>query len=44
VKTKKEHPRKIISTNQKNGDERLPFFLLGNAESTAETTGITLTS
>jgi hypothetical protein len=44
VKTTEEHPRKIISTNQKNGEERLSFLVMGKAESTDETTGTTLTS
>jgi hypothetical protein len=41
VKTAEEHLRKVVSTHQRDWDERLPIFLLAYRESTHETTGMT---
>jgi hypothetical protein len=41
VKTVEEHLRKVVSTHQRDWDERLPIFLLAYLASTHETTGIT---
>jgi hypothetical protein len=42
VKTVKEHLRKVVSTYQRDWDERLPIFLLAYRASTYKTTGMTL--
>jgi len=39
VKTIEEHLRKVVSTHQRDWDERLPIFLLAYRASTHETTG-----
>jgi hypothetical protein len=41
VKTIEEHLRKVVSTHQRNWDERLPIFLLAYRASTHDTTGMT---
>jgi hypothetical protein len=41
VKTIEEHLRKVVSTHQRDWDERLPIFLLAYRASTHDTTGIT---
>jgi len=41
VKTIEEHLRKVVSTHQRDWDERLPIFLLDYRASTHETTGVT---
>jgi hypothetical protein len=41
VKTIEEHLRKVVSTHQKDWDERLPIFLLAYRASTHDTTGMT---
>jgi len=41
VKTIEEHLRKVVSTHQRDWDERLPIFLLAYRASTHETTGVT---
>jgi len=41
VKTIKEHLRKVVSSHQRDWDERLPIFLMTNLVSTHETTGVT---
>jgi hypothetical protein len=41
VKTIKEHLRKVVSTYQRDWDERLPIFLLAYRASTHDTTGMT---
>jgi hypothetical protein len=41
VKTIDEHLRKVVSTQQRDGDERLPIFLLAYRTSTHDTTGVT---
>jgi len=42
VKTIEEHLRKVVSTHQRDWDERLPIFLLAYRAATHETTGVTL--
>jgi hypothetical protein len=44
VKTVEEHLRKVVCTQQRDWDERLPIFLLAYRASTHETTGVTLAS
>jgi hypothetical protein len=41
VKTIEEHLRKVVSTHQRDWDERLPIFLLAYRASTHETTSVT---
>jgi hypothetical protein len=41
VKTIEEHLRKVVSTYQRDWDERLPIFLLAYRASTHDTTGMT---
>jgi transposase InsO family protein len=41
MKTIEEHLRKVVSTHQRDWDERLPIFLLAYQASTHETTGMT---
>jgi hypothetical protein len=41
VKTIEEHLRKVVSTHQRDWDERLPIFLLACRASTHDTTGMT---
>ena len=41
VRNIEEHLRKVVSSNQRNWDERLPLFLLAYRASTHETTGLT---
>jgi hypothetical protein len=41
VKTVEEHLRKVVSTHQRDWDERLPIFLLAYRGSTHDTTGMT---
>ena len=41
VKTIEEHLRKVVSTHQRDWDERLSVFLLAYRASTHETTGVT---
>jgi hypothetical protein len=41
VKTIEEHLRKVVSSNQRDWDERIPIFLLAYRASTHETTGVT---
>jgi transposase InsO family protein len=41
VKTVEEHLRKVVSTHQRDWDERLPIFLLAYLAPTHETTGMT---
>jgi hypothetical protein len=40
VKTVEEHLRKVVSTHQRDWDERLPIFLLAYRASTQDITGI----
>jgi hypothetical protein len=44
VKTIEEHLRKVVSTHQRDWDERLPIFLLVYRASTHDTTGMTPTN
>ena len=44
VKTIEKHLRKVVSTHQRDWDERLPIFLLAYWASTHETTGVTPTN
>jgi hypothetical protein len=41
VRTIEEHLRKVVSTHQRNWDDRLPIFLLAYRASTHDTTGVT---
>jgi hypothetical protein len=41
VKTVEEHLRKVVSTHQRDWDERLPIFLLAYRASTHDTTFMT---
>ncbi|PNF24989.1 hypothetical protein B7P43_G08361 [Cryptotermes secundus] len=41
VKTIEEHLRKVVSSHQRDWDERLPLFLLAYRASTHNTTGLT---
>ena len=41
VKTIEEHLRKVVSSHQRDWDERLPLFLLAYRASTHDTTGLT---
>jgi hypothetical protein len=41
VKTIEEHLRKIVTSNQKDWDEKLPLFLLAYRASTHDTTELT---
>jgi Integrase core domain. len=41
TRTTKEHLRKVVSTHQRDWDERLPIFWLTYRASTHETTGVT---
>jgi hypothetical protein len=41
VKTIEEHLRKVVSTHQRDWDERLPLFLLAYRASTHDITGMT---
>ena len=41
VRNIEEHLRKVVSSNQRDWDERLPLFLLAYRASTHETTGVT---
>jgi hypothetical protein len=41
VKTIEEHLRKVVATNQRNWDEKLPLFLLAYRASTHDTMGLT---
>jgi len=43
VKTIEEHLRKVVSTHQRDWDERIPIFLLAYRASTHETTRVTPT-
>ena len=41
VKTIEEHLRKIVTSHQRDWDERLPLFLLAYRASTHDTKGLT---
>jgi hypothetical protein len=41
VKTIEEHLRKVVTSNQRDWDEKLPLFLLAYSASTHDTTGLT---
>jgi hypothetical protein len=41
VKTIEEQPRKVVTSNKRDWDEKLPLFLLAYRASTHDTTGLT---
>jgi hypothetical protein len=41
IKTVEEHIRKVVSSDQRDWDERLPLFFLAYRASTHDTTGLT---
>jgi hypothetical protein len=41
VKTIEEHLRKVVTSNQRDWDEKLPLFLLAYRASTHDSTGLT---